>query len=304
MPVQPADQPNSSAPGDWGIIRVAGSDRRQFLQGQLTQDVNRLEPGLPLLTGWTNPKGRLLCTAWLFEWRDADWLVLPGELVDRIAKRLQMYILRADVTVTPNAAIVRAVPAESLADFFEVSSKDKLLSCCLLSDSQAALRLQHLDRLALLITSDGKAETPSPSLNDAWRLGLIDAGLPVVWQSTAEEFVPQMVNLELLDGVSFKKGCYVGQEIVARTQNLGRIKRRMFALAAPAETEVMPGSGVFSGSETVGQVVDAIAARDEVRLLAVIRIDKVNSELWLDPNGQIRLSRRSLPYSLPESSEV
>lgn len=291
-----------SVSGNWAAISVSGADRRSFLQGQLTQDVNRLAPGVLLLTGWASPKGRLLCIAWLFEWEDEDWLVLPAELADPVAKRLRMFVLRSAVTISAASATVRPILLADLPQAFNTLYEDNDLSRCLINGNIAALLPSALADMALIVSRGDRQERNSPELANAWRLAMIDAGLPAVWPATREEFVPQMVNLDLLDGISFRKGCYVGQEIVARTQNLGRIKRRMRAFSAPADTCPAPGSPVYSGSPTVGQVVDALSApAGEVRLLAVIRLDSISDQLALDPEGSRRLTLLPSPYRIPEN---
>jgi folate-binding protein YgfZ len=304
LQIMPTESENTIKPapsGNWGAIRISGADRRPFLQGQLTQDVNRLEPGAALLAGWASPKGRLLCVGWLFAWEDEDWLVLPAELADPIAKRLRMFVLRSAVNIEPANAGVHPVAQQDLPPIFNSISNKKDINYCLIIDNKAIIEPANLADMALLISRADPPEPGSPKLANAWRLAMIDAGLPSVWPATREEFVPQMLNLDLLDGISFRKGCYVGQEIVARTQNLGRIKRRMYAFSAPADADAAAGSPVYSGNQTVGQVVDAIAGPNDVRLLAVIRIDNSADALSLDSEGECRLKPRPLPYTLPET---
>ena len=110
-----------------------------------------------------------------------------------------------------------------------------------------------------------------------------------------------MLNLDLLDAISFTKGCYVGQEIVARSQNLGRIKRRMYAFSANSKLQLQPGQAVYSGSETVGQIVDSVADGDRTTMLAVIRIPDLNNKLSVAEEGDNFLQRLTLPYEVPES---
>jgi folate-binding Fe-S cluster repair protein YgfZ len=110
-----------------------------------------------------------------------------------------------------------------------------------------------------------------------------------------------MLNLDLLNGISFTKGCYVGQEIVARTQNLGKIKRRMYGFTNRDGDISQPGDPVYAGGQAVGEVVDAVCSASQNELLAVVRIEAINSDLSLDQEGKHQLLRRELPYTVPES---
>jgi len=131
------------------------------------------------------------------------------------------------------------------------------------------------------------------------RAACIRAGVPILRSATTESFVPQMVNLDLLDAISFTKGCYVGQEIVARTQNLGRIKRRMFRLMS-AHAGIAAGDTVNAGQDVAGYVVDAMPLDDGMELLAVLKLDKLNLELT---SNSVSLSRAELPYTIPEADD-
>jgi folate-binding protein YgfZ len=135
----------------------------------------------------------------------------------------------------------------------------------------------------------------------AWRLANIRAGIPTVWAETRESFVPQMLNLDLLAAISFSKGCYVGQEIIARTQNLGRIKRRMYRFETPAAAEIQPGDPVYADGSSAGTVVDAVTTGKISELLAVIRIESMVHTLSLAESGAIPLASVQLPYSVPET---
>jgi folate-binding protein YgfZ len=309
--IQPANQlmqsssnigSNSEDSPEWGAIQISGKDRLGFLQGQLTQDLDRLRPGAALLAGWASPKGRLLCVSWLIDWEDMVWLVLPAELIDRLVPRLRMFVLRADVQITAPNIVVRALERDQLGAL-ELSDKSLDLghsNHCLYSDNYAAIIPKNIPDMALVLDTNAHSSGAPWAGMQRWRQRCIESGMPTVWAATSEEFVPQMLNLDLLDGISFKKGCYVGQEIVARTQNLGKIKRRMYRYTAAAG-QAEPGQPVYSGANTVGQIVDAVSNGGTSELLAVIRIPNLDDNLTLDQAGEIRLERRPLPYAVPES---
>ncbi|NND54774.1 MAG: folate-binding protein YgfZ [Gammaproteobacteria bacterium] len=279
---------------DWSAIRVTGSDRVSFLQGQLTQDVATVLPDQPRLAGWASAKGRLLCTTWLCDWNDALFLLLPAELAADVTRRLQMFVLRADVQleISPNTVSL-------IRDF---SDDKKLINNCYYNDNRFDFAVTN--DWGLQLRAAGTEDPPAgddagDTASEKLRSLCIAAGLPVITTPTREAFVPQMVNLDLLDGISFSKGCYVGQEIVARTQNLGRIKRRMFRFQC-AQTDVSAGDPVMNGGQAAGTVVDAVTTDTGCELLAVIKLDQLGGALTLA--GDVSLTHAPLPYPVPEQA--
>jgi folate-binding protein YgfZ len=273
-------------------IQISGPDRLIFLQGQLTQDLDLLAPEQPLLAGWTTAKGRLECTSWLLDWQTSVWMLVPTELRDSIARRLQMYVLRAAVQIEQPDIVVQAVATEPQA-----GSNYSSISCCFNDDYYT---IQTDPDWLLKIGQSVNVDAVQSSL-DGWRLANIRQGIPTIWAETRGSFVPQMVNLDLLKGISFTKGCYVGQEIIARTQNLGRIKRRMYRFQCPANSPADPGSPVYAGANIVGEVVDAIATAEHRELLAVVRTAAASQPLSLGENGLYPLIIIDLPYSIETS---
>jgi folate-binding protein YgfZ len=259
---------------DLRLVTVAGPERVRFLQSQLTQDVALAAAGTTCLAGWADPRGRLLWAGHLGLLPDVDGdcfgLVVPAGIAEALVARLRLYVLRAKVTV-------------ALADA-TVAGSDLALA----GDPERALRV-------------GPAGS-GPVAGDAaaWELADIRAGLPTVEAATSGEFVPQMVNLDLLGGISFTKGCYPGQEIVARTRYLGRVKRRMlrFAVAAPPPAA---GAAIHGPRGAAGQVVRAAPAPGGTELLAVVVLDDLAGPLSLDPEGLHPLQRQPLPYAVPEA---
>ena len=299
----PAQHPEPTT-GELSAIRITGQDRLAFLQGQLTQDTKRLLPDHPLLAGWASPKGRLLCVLWLADWQNAVWLILPGELAEHIAKRLKMFVLRSDVQVEVSEASVYPTRRDNLTlprTNYD-SPENKSINNCFYNDNEFSILPATMTEMGIRVEPEKRNNDVDPADLAQWRLMNIRAGLPIVWQATAEEFVPQMVNLDLLDAISFTKGCYVGQEIVARTQNLGRIKRRMYAFKTAAvhlDVPAVPGQPVYGDDGIVGQIVDAATAESGAELLAVIRIDCLEQALSLEPDGKNPLAEQPLPYAIP-----
>ena len=331
-----------------GLIRVAGRDAAQFLQGQLTNDVALAGTGHAIFAGLCNPKGRLIATFALWrgaitadEGGDAFWLACSRDLAAVLARRLQMFVLRAKVKVTrhdhdrvilgliggralasagdvlvehdaPEARVIVTVPEAGKAAAQTVATDTGAAGSAAAGGAgpgaaagRAALpralvvaRLDEMPVLARRATQGGLRWVDTRQ----WRWLEVQAGMPRITAATTEHFVPQMVNFERL-GVSFTKGCYPGQEVVARSHYRGTIKRRMFLLAgggdlpAPA-AELDPASGQ---TEPAGEAV--LAARDPAdpahwALLAEARIEL--AEAGLGWKGKA-LTSLPLPYPLVDA---
>ncbi|HJP03691.1 MAG: hypothetical protein QGH46_10640 [Gammaproteobacteria bacterium] len=286
-----------------GVLRISGNDRQDFLQGQLTQDVDKLTAENPLFAGWTSAKGRLRCLLWVVDWRDAVWLILPKSLLEPVARQLAMFVLRADVQIGIPEVEVNALNKAGLQslDSLKVPSDKSGVSHCIYSDKLLFLGIEQLQQTGLLLTD---SSTAAPSVGvlswQDWRRACVRAGLPSVWLQSGEMFVPQMLNLDLLDAISFSKGCYVGQEIIARTQNLGRIKRRMYGFRTKGQHLPGPGDALYSSGKKAGELVDAVCGEGSTELLAVVPIDKLDEPLCLDSESTVPLERVTLPYPVPE----
>jgi folate-binding protein YgfZ len=204
---------------DWGVVRVQGADAVKFLQGQVSNDVSRLVAGSSLLAGLHNPQGRAIALLRLVL-ADSDTILalLPRELAAGVAARLAKFVLRAKVKVT-DASSEWAVFGVELVDG-ERRGTDVPGTWALVSDTPARW-------LATVpIDASGAAED-SPASREHWRALDIAAGTPQVYAATSEAFVAQMLNLDIAGGISFEKGCYTGQEVIARAHYRGKVKRRM-----------------------------------------------------------------------------
>lgn len=260
---------------DLGLIAVAGDDAARFLHNQLTNDVEHLGFDEARLAGYCTPKGRLSATFLMWRTGDTVWLQLPRAIQAPLQKRLSMFVLRAkaklrDATDEEATGAVLGLGGAKAADALvrlgctppdaPYRKVDGAFGTVIrLADAFGAPRF-------LWITTPATAIAALPNLrdtlalggNDAWRLAAIHAGVPQVTAPTQEQFVPQMINYELIKGVDFKKGCYPGQEIVARSQYLGKLKRRtaLASVDAPAHA----GQEVFASddpSQPCGMVVNA-----------------------------------------------
>ena len=222
----------------YGLLAVTGADAREFLHAQLTNDIAKLAPDRSALAGWCTAKGRLLATMLVIPSPDGFLLQLARDLAPAVAKRLSMFVLRSKVKI--------ADESDAWAQF----GVWKGLSAVTWEDGSVSVPVGSLRHLKI---GKGLALDCSRSEED-WTLEEIRAGRPWISAATQDQFVPQMVNLEQIGGVDFQKGCYPGQEIVARAQYRGEVKRRMVRVQAPAGTELRAGQD-FNG----GVVVDSAA---------------------------------------------
>ena len=265
------------------LLAISGDDAAAFLQAQLTNDVAALEPGMAQWSGWCSAKGRLLATFLLVRRAEGFLLMLPAEIAAPIAKRLAMFVLRSKVKIAD-------VSGQYARRGIIGSRGEPQPMRVLEKDGEIVVGLDA-GRFIALMPPD-KAPAANAAV-DAWELASIRAGVPIVTAATQEAFVPQMANFELVGGVSFKKGCYPGQEIVARTQYRGILKRRM-ALAHLAGTErPQPGQSVYSsafGDQAAGTIVNAAPAPGGgFDLLVVAQVDGLARRdlRWNAPDGPL-----------------
>jgi folate-binding protein YgfZ len=269
-----------------GIIAVEGSDAETLLHGQTTCDVRGLRPGDHSLGAVCTARGRAIAVFHLLKAGDERFLLLlPHTLVDSLRKRLQLFVLRSKVAITDETKRyplygLMGPTIEALEDLVRGYRDGKAFT----------LRLPATSGLRMLVVVQGGAEAfwnqcligeCMPAPEERWKLEDIRMGMPLFSAELSEEFVPQMLNLELLGGISFTKGCYTGQEIVARTQYLGQIKRRLYRFRLQADAMASAGVPIFrkGRSQPVGKVVSfASAGRSARELLAVGEIEWISSE--------------------------
>ena len=301
-----------------GIIAVQGEDAASFLHNQLTNDVEHLGRQEARLAGYCTPKGRLQAT--FLYWRDAQavYLQLPRAIQAPLQKRLSMFVLRAKAKLrdatqeAPFAAVLglggaRADTAlrrhvDSLPDAPHGKVDGAFGTVIRLSNAFGAPRYLWLASAEAAAAALLKL-TSELALggNQAWDLAAIHAGSPSILAATQEQFVPQMINLELLGGVNFKKGCYPGQEIVARSQYLGKLKRRT-ALATVEAAEARAGDEVYSmldPGQPCGMVVNAAPnGLGGTDLLVEIKLAALGEDVRLGAAGGPALRFQQMPYHL------
>lgn len=304
----------------YGMIAVHGEDAESFMQGQFTNDVRKVTPQHSQLSGMCNPKGRLLASFRLFRHGDSYYLCLPAEMIEDVIKRLRMYVLRARVTLeeASDTFVHLGLSGEETQTTLEAfaGTLPGEPGDVTAQDNQVILRVPGIYPSYELFTTPDQAVALWDKLNvhgapvgaEAWRLLDIQAGIPVIYPGTREAFVPQMINLQLVDGVSFKKGCYTGQEIVARMQYLGKLKRRMYRARLGSTAAPLPGEALFSADDpeqSCGQLVSVARHPDgDYAVLAVIQINRAEAggqPLHLGGADSPQLALEALPYPFPEN---
>jgi hypothetical protein len=265
----------------YGLLQVAGEDARAFLHAQLTNDVENLPSGQARYAGWCSAKGRLLATFLVMPHAGGFLLQLSRDLAPTVAKRLSMFVLRSKVKISDASG--------QWTQYGVWGPGGKPLA---ISANDGAISIGIDESRHLLLAPDGRF-APNASADD-WMLAEVRAGRALIAQTTQDQFVPQMVNLELAGGVDFKKGCYPGQEIVARAQYRGAVKRRMYRLKGAA---LQPGQVLYS-DDTPGQASGTVvnAAGDES--LAVLQTSAVDAKSPIRAQPQASpLEVLPLPYA-------
>jgi hypothetical protein len=296
-----------------GVIAFRGEDTATFLQGQLTNDVRSLHLDSAQWNGYCNPKGRLLGNFLMWRQGEDYCLQLSGDILAGVLKRLSMFVLRSkaqgrdasDETVRLVVAGKQALAAVRAATGAAPEAAMRSVAV----EAGQVIRVGD-DKFVLSIVPARAAAVwqalrpfATPVGAQVWDWLRLNAGIPMIVAATQEQFVPQMVNLEVIGGVSFQKGCYTGQEIVARSQYLGKLKRRMFL--AHVDAEAAPGDSLYSADiegQATGTVVNAAPApAGGFDVLAVAQVESANTQtLHLKAADGAALSLKPLPYALPE----
>lgn len=301
-----------------GLLRFSREDAEDFLQGQLSCDVKKLGPNAAEYGSYCTAQGRMLAIFLLWRGDGAFLMQLPAEILAPIQNRLGRFVLRSKVKIEnasdawariglagPGAAVLLA--ETGLADPAHGGAGSAMLPA---SHSQAATVIALGDGRFELVAApehapalwDVLARSARAVGSGVWNWLEVRAGVPAVLAKTQEQFVPQMANLELIGGVSFQKGCYPGQEIVARTQHLGKLKRRMYLAHIASERAPAPGDELFSADlegQASGMIVNSAPAPDGgYDVLAVIQISSAQGHAihWNSREGAA-LELMPLPYA-------
>jgi folate-binding protein YgfZ len=299
--------------GEFGLLAFSGVDARDFLHRQLSCDVEGLPDDRAAYGAYCTPKGRVLANFLLWPEPEAFCMLLPRSILGGIRQRLQTYVLRSQVTITPLADRVVLGAAGALAAGAIAALVGPPPVAPLGVIRRGGVTCIALAGARFLLAAPGAAAPHvwgelagalQPVGAARWEWLEIANGLPWIGAATQEEFVPQMANLELLGAVSFRKGCYPGQEVVARTQHLGRPKRRLYLAHVPADGAPAPGQPLFSdrlGEPSAGMVVNAAPAPGGgFDVLAVVQTASAGGDdVRLGSRSGAALEFRALPYAVP-----
>jgi folate-binding protein YgfZ len=309
-------------PQHWGLILAEGPDAGTFLQGQLTNDVLLLPLGQARFAGYCSAKGRLLASFVVLKISKEKYLlVCHQDLLQAMVKRLSMFVMRAKLKLSDASTLydirglvgetaMLACPALKEAAPWHATQEGENYFIKLHNALNAGAEVQRL----LWIGLKGDASSSAflnqhfPNLTEeAWHLAEVLSGISMVQTATAEAFVPQMLNYESVDGVSFKKGCYPGQEVVARSQFRGTLKRRAFIVSCAAPMQV--GQEIFS-SEDAEQACGMVSSASKFEPLdgvapewwgiASLQLSATEHALQLGAAGGPKLMLKALPYALLE----
>ena len=294
-----------------GLICFSGEEAQRFLQNQLSCDVEGLTPNRSTYGSYCTPKGRVLATFLLWRSEQGYFMQLPAALCEPIRQRLSKFILRSKVKATD--------ASNAFARFGIAGNGAGTMLKPIFGDAPAAMHeVRHprdatliklpVDRFEAVVKTEKAAtirealrENAGEAASRTWNWLEIRAGIPMITPATQEEFVPQMVNLDLIGGVSFTKGCYPGQEIVARMHYRGGLKQRMHLAHLESDTAPQPGDKLYSpelGGQSCGMIVNAAPLPEGgYDALAVIQMSSVEAGQvhWATPQGPA-LRFLALPY--------
>ncbi|MBS1187259.1 MAG: folate-binding protein YgfZ [Burkholderiaceae bacterium] len=308
-----------------GLLALSGDDAIRFLHRMLTNDVERLRENEARLAGYCTPQGRLLATFLLWKTGGQTWLQMPLEILPNLHKRLQMFVLRDKVKIADTSGqhvrlglggqavdkvLTTWFPLLPAQPYAKADNEHGTL--IRVADAFDAPRYEWITSAEIAARVwPALSASLKPATKSAWNLAEIDAGIVQIAATTQELFVPQMVNYELVGGVNFKKGCYPGQEIVARTQYLGKNKRRVYAawLDLPSDMQqTLAGADIYSAADPTqpcGKVVNAERDGDaHIRCLVSLRSDAQQAgEIRFGAADGPLLHFQPLPYALPDAAQ-
>ncbi|MBL4711905.1 MAG: folate-binding protein YgfZ [Gammaproteobacteria bacterium] len=299
----------------FSTVVFAGQDAAEFIQGQFTNDVNFIDENSSQISGFCNKKGRMIANFRLFQHQQNYFISIRSDLVERSINHLQKYILRAQTAIQDvseqliHLGVSGANAADLLSPFIDnlntkvngVSHNEDYIVIRAPSEIPRYEIFCSLEHAKTLWESIAKKASMVNS--SCWNYLDIQNGLPFIDSDTSEAFVPQMANMELIDGISFEKGCYTGQEIVARTHFLGKQKRRTYRIKFATDTKPKVGEQLATDTSTENQYTGTLVtlqstAENEYEALAVIQIKAADEgKIKLKDTGD-EVTLLDLPYSL------
>jgi folate-binding protein YgfZ len=282
-----------------GVLHVEGEDGQSLLQNLLTNDVDALAINQSQITGLCNPKGRLLAIFLLVRRHNRYQLILPKTMCAGLKQRLSMYILRSKVTISDVSDSIFCMGLSSATGISSLTLPDESYQATEHNDS-VIIKYPSSQPRFLFIGPTAEVNTLISELAEQqwqvatpsqWELLDMEAGLPMIWPETKEQFTTQQVNLDLVNGVSFKKGCYPGQEIVARLHYLGTPSRRMFQGEVQTQNSVEIGDEVTSDNGNIAGHVVRVEHKNKNTLLMLLslKLSAVNLGVFVHHNEQVTI---------------
>ncbi len=304
--------------GQFGILKVSGEEAQSFLQNLCSNDIKAVTPGQAQLSSLNTAKGRVLATFVVWQSGADYYLHLPASLIATIQKKLTMYVLRAKVKIEDVSAqlVCLGIAGKEAAALLQAHVGELPQTTLAVIQHADASILRVGDERFQIVTTPEHAPAlwqqfgsqARPVGSRCWDWLNIRAGIPVVLPATQEQFVLQMLNLDILGGVSFKKGCYPGQEIVARMHYLGKLKQRTYLAHVDSDVAPQPNDALYSDDYTgqvSGNILNAAAAPaggyDVLATLHSSSVKDARAVHWQSPEGAA-LDFQSLPYPFPAES--
>ncbi len=284
------------------VIKISGVDSETFIQGQITNDISLLsEEKKSIYAGYCSPKGRLLAFFFITRMNANYFLFCPPCISEAISKRLSMYVLRAKVEILSSPEdidyfLVDESNIKKLHNNFSSIPQSKMQTV-LSNNKSVSLTMLDGPKSYYLIFGDNKEilklfdEIYSTEIKPCnWNEVHIDNIIPNIFNETQDLYIPQSVNLDLIGAVNFKKGCYTGQEVVARTHYLGKPKRRMYLGSVALNKNPELGSDIKVSDEKVGSLVNYYKQENNIfKVLVELRIEKIDARPTLDGNEILSL---------------
>jgi folate-binding protein YgfZ len=259
------------------LIKVSGTDAESFLQAQFSNDIGLLRSDEVQLSAYCQHQGKIIALFWVMRSEESFLLSFPTDLAEKVITRLQMFIIMSDVLIE------------------DISNQYSQIGLINENDSST---YSINENLSLLIASNLEKNIEMSSNNDEWIKSCIDSQIPEVFLSTSEKLVPQMLNLDINEvGVNFSKGCYPGQEVVARLHYLGEAKRRLFAFQSDSKVQI--GDNLYCASSKAakargdrykgsGLVVNTVKYYSKFYCLATLDVDLKDKKITINnESGQI-----------------
>ena len=303
-----------------GFISASGEEAQGFLQNQLSNDIKQVSEQRSQLNAYCTAKGRALALFRVFQFENSYFLQLPVEQIDATLKRLQMFVLMTKVTLqdASDQLIAFGLAGASATQLIKniVNDTPQQDDHCVVNENLIVCKIAGPQPRYLVVGSyehitDAWSQLKTQTTvcgNHVWSYLDINAGIPQIYANNTEEFVPQMLNLHSIDGISFQKGCYPGQEVVARMHFLGKLKRRMYLAHVDTDQSPEPGDPIFTEDESeqgIGRVVQSQPAPDGgYELQAVLQIAAAdNKPVHLNSADGPNLNFKDLPYSVAVERE-